>query len=73
MAPAREAGCIVHMHSDGDIRTLVDDLMRVVTITSSVAHNRSWRLKLDTLTNSYLHAMIRHHLPIAEKSCAHLD
>jgi uroporphyrinogen decarboxylase len=27
MAPAREAGCIVHMHSDGDIRTLVDDLI----------------------------------------------
>ena len=27
MAPAREAGSIVHMHSDGDIRTLVDDLI----------------------------------------------
>jgi len=27
MAPAREAGCIVHMHSDGDIRALVDDLI----------------------------------------------
>ena len=27
MAPAREAGCIVHMHSDGDIRTLLDDLI----------------------------------------------
>ena len=27
MAPARRAGCIVHMHSDGDIRTLVDDLI----------------------------------------------
>ncbi len=27
MAPAREAGCIVHMHSDGDIRQLVDDLI----------------------------------------------
>ena len=27
MAPARDAGCIVHMHSDGDIRTLVDDLI----------------------------------------------
>jgi len=27
MAPAREAGCIVHMHSDGDIRDLVDDLL----------------------------------------------
>jgi uroporphyrinogen-III decarboxylase len=27
MAPAREAGCIVHMHSDGDIRTLADDLV----------------------------------------------
>lgn len=27
MAPAREAGCMVHMHSDGDIRALVDDLV----------------------------------------------
>ena len=27
MQPAREQGCIVHMHSDGDIRTLVDDLI----------------------------------------------
>jgi len=27
IAPAREAGCIIHMHSDGDIRKLVDDLI----------------------------------------------
>jgi uroporphyrinogen decarboxylase len=27
MAPAREAGCVVHMHSDGDIRALVVDLL----------------------------------------------
>jgi len=27
MKPAREAGCIIHMHSDGDIRDLVDDLV----------------------------------------------
>ena len=27
MKPARDQGCIVHMHSDGDIRTLVDDLL----------------------------------------------
>jgi hypothetical protein len=27
MAPARNAGCLVHMHSDGDIRALVDDLV----------------------------------------------
>jgi hypothetical protein len=27
MQPARVAGCIVHMHSDGDIRSLVDDLI----------------------------------------------
>jgi hypothetical protein len=27
MAPAREAGCVVHMHSDGDIRALADDLV----------------------------------------------
>ena len=27
IAPAREEGCIVHMHSDGDIRLLVDDLV----------------------------------------------
>jgi len=27
MAPAHEAGCLVHMHSDGDIRDLVDELV----------------------------------------------
>ncbi len=27
MRPARERGCIVHMHSDGDIRTLAEDLI----------------------------------------------
>ncbi len=27
MEPARAAGCIVHMHSDGDIRLLADDLV----------------------------------------------
>jgi hypothetical protein len=27
MKPARDQGCIVHMHSDGDIRSLVDDLI----------------------------------------------
>lgn len=27
MKPARDAGVIVHMHSDGDIRTLADDLV----------------------------------------------
>ena len=27
MAPALEAGCVVHMHSDGDIRALVEDLL----------------------------------------------
>lgn len=27
MKPARDKGCIVHMHSDGDIRTLVDDII----------------------------------------------
>jgi hypothetical protein len=27
MRVAREAGCIIHMHSDGDIRTLLDDLI----------------------------------------------
>ena len=27
MQPAREKGCIIHMHSDGDIRALVDDLI----------------------------------------------
>jgi len=26
MTPAREAGCLVHMHSDGDIRDLVGDI-----------------------------------------------
>ena len=27
IAPAREAGCIIHMHSDGDIRALADGLI----------------------------------------------
>lgn len=27
MRAARDAGCIIHMHSDGDIRTLIDDLI----------------------------------------------
>lgn len=27
MQPAREAGCVIHMHSDGDVRQLVDDLI----------------------------------------------
>jgi uroporphyrinogen-III decarboxylase len=27
MKPARDAGCIVHMHSDGDIRALAGDLI----------------------------------------------
>ncbi len=27
MRPAREAGCVVHMHSDGDVRELTDDLL----------------------------------------------
>ena len=27
MGPAHERNCLVHMHSDGDIRTLVDDLI----------------------------------------------
>lgn len=29
IAPAREAGRLVHMHSDGDIRDLVDDLVAI--------------------------------------------
>jgi uroporphyrinogen decarboxylase len=29
MAPAREAGCVIYMHSDGDIRELADDLLDV--------------------------------------------
>lgn len=27
MKPARDSGCVVHMHSDGDIRSLVDDVI----------------------------------------------
>ena len=27
MAPAREAGCVIHMHSDGDVRALAEDLL----------------------------------------------
>jgi hypothetical protein len=29
VAPAREAGCVIHMHSDGDIRALCEDLIDV--------------------------------------------
>lgn len=29
IAPAREAGCVISMHSDGDIRELADDLLDV--------------------------------------------
>lgn len=29
IAPARQAGCLVHMHSDGDIRDLADDLISI--------------------------------------------
>ncbi|MFW5845018.1 MAG: uroporphyrinogen decarboxylase family protein, partial [Planctomycetota bacterium] len=29
MAPAAEAGCVVHMHSDGDLHALADDLLRL--------------------------------------------
>lgn len=29
VTPAREAGCVIHMHSDGDIRQLTPDLMDV--------------------------------------------
>lgn len=27
MQPAKESGCVIHMHSDGDVRDLVDDLV----------------------------------------------
>jgi uroporphyrinogen-III decarboxylase len=27
MQPARDAGCVIHMHSDGDIRTLAADMI----------------------------------------------
>jgi len=27
MRPARDRGCMIHMHSDGDIRTLLDDII----------------------------------------------
>ena len=27
IAPAREAGCVIHMHSDGDVRALKDELI----------------------------------------------
>ncbi len=29
VTPARDAGCVIHMHSDGDIRELMDDLIDV--------------------------------------------
>jgi len=28
MAPAKDTGCVVHMHSDGDLRTLLPDICR---------------------------------------------
>jgi hypothetical protein len=27
MAIARDAGCIIHVHADGDLRALIDDLL----------------------------------------------
>lgn len=32
MKPAREAGCILHMHSDGDIRDLADELIEELPV-----------------------------------------
>jgi len=29
VAPAQDSGCIIHMHSDGDIRTLTEDLLEI--------------------------------------------
>ncbi|MFP4027746.1 MAG: uroporphyrinogen decarboxylase family protein [Candidatus Brocadiia bacterium] len=29
IAPAKEAGCVIHMHSDGDIRELCEDIIDV--------------------------------------------
>ncbi|MBS3764661.1 MAG: hypothetical protein KGZ25_15285, partial [Planctomycetes bacterium] len=29
VAPAKEAGCVIHMHSDGDIRELCEDIIDV--------------------------------------------
>lgn len=29
VAPARDAGCVIHMHSDGDIRQLAEDLLEI--------------------------------------------
>jgi len=50
MKAARDAGCIIHMHSDGDIRALVDDLIaggvEVVNLQDRV-NGLDWiRLKL---------------------------
>lgn len=29
MAPAQDAGCVIHMHSDGDVRELCEDLVQI--------------------------------------------
>lgn len=29
VAPARDAGCVIHMHSDGDVRELVEDVIEI--------------------------------------------
>ena len=57
MAPARQAGVIVHMHSDGDIRALVDDLIDggvevmnlqdLVNGVDWIAENLSGRMCID--------------------------
>jgi hypothetical protein len=57
MKPARDCGCIVHMHSDGDIRSLLDDILEcgvdVINLQDSVngiewiAHHIAGRVCID--------------------------
>lgn len=78
MQPAREAGAIIHMHSDGDIRSLADDLVDVgvdvlniqdqVDGLEWIAENLKGRLAIDlditrqTLTPSGTPKQIRDHI-----------
>lgn len=39
MEPAEKAGCIIHMHSDGDIRTLADDLLTLPVNVFNIQDN----------------------------------
>ncbi|MHC4887831.1 MAG: uroporphyrinogen decarboxylase family protein [Planctomycetota bacterium] len=54
MTPVHKAGCLVHMHSDGDIRDLVDDLvlsgvdvLNLQDLVNGIAANLKGRVCID--------------------------